>query len=59
MSREAVVIIARAAPIATTAELTAPQNVSHHELFERAALRPLPGREVADIPILVDHIKDA
>ena len=54
-----VTVVLRAAPVATTAELTEPTLVRHHEMFDRAALRPLPGRDVRDIPILVDHRKDA
>lgn len=52
-------VILRAAPIATNAELMEPEAVSHHEMFERGALRPMLNRELTDIPIRVDHDKDA
>lgn len=54
-----VVAILRAAPVATSHELTEPEGVGHHEMYERGALEPLPNRELRDVPILVDHDKDA
>ena len=57
--RVSVVVILRAAPIATMDELMEPEAVQHHEMFDRCALKPPHGRELSDIPILVDHIKEA
>lgn len=51
--------ILRAAPIATFEEFSQPDTVRHHEMYDRGALKPLPGRELSEIPVLVDHIKDA
>lgn len=54
-----VAVILRAAPVATAAELMEPKAVSHHEMYGPDALRPRPGLDLRDIPIRVDHIKDA
>jgi hypothetical protein len=35
-----------------------PKVVRHHEMFTRSALGLNPGRDLSDIPILVDHDKD-
>lgn len=51
-------VVLRAAPIATFEELSQPDIVRHHEMYERGALKPRPGLDVLDVPILVDHIKD-
>jgi hypothetical protein len=53
------VLIARAAPIVTPADLMEVQTVRHHEMFCRNGLRPLPGRDLPDIPVYVDHDKSA
>jgi hypothetical protein len=50
-----VVCILRAAPVATNADLLEPEKVEHHELYARSALEPV--RELADVPICIDHFK--
>jgi hypothetical protein len=52
-------VILRAAPVATFAELSEPQTVRVHELYDRAALQPRPGLDLHDVPIRVDHDDDA
>lgn len=54
-----VVAILRAAPVATMAELIEPQTVRHHEMYAAGAFRVMPNLELSDIPVCVDHVKDA
>jgi hypothetical protein len=51
-------VILRAAPIATFEELSQPESVRHHEMYERGSLKPRPGLDLLDVPTRVDHIKD-
>ena len=54
-----VVAILRAVPIATNAESMKPEGVTHFEMYARDALHPTPGSELTDVPVRVDHIKEA
>ena len=54
-----VVAILRAVPIATNAESMNPEGVTHFEMYARDALHPLPGCELTDVPVRVDHVKEA